>query len=46
LAHSAQTSSRKRISGAAFAGTESPGLQSSFKLLLGFPTAATGRRVC
>jgi len=46
LAHSAQTSSRKRIPGAAFAGAESPGSQSSFTLMLGFSTAATGRRVC
>ena len=30
LAHSAQTSSRKRIPAAAFAGAESPGSQSSF----------------
>jgi len=46
LVHSAQTSSRKRIPSAAFVGAESPGSQSSFTLLLGFPTAAMGRRVC
>jgi len=46
LAHSAQTSSRKRIPATAFAGAESPGSQSSFTLMLGFATAATGRRVC
>jgi hypothetical protein len=46
LAHSAQTSSRERIPAAAVAGDESPGSQSSFPLLRGFPTAARGRRVC
>ena len=45
LAHSAQKSSRERITGAAFAGAESPGSQSSFTLLCGFPTAARGRQV-
>jgi len=46
LAHSAQTSSRKRIPDAAFVCAESPGSQSSLTLVLGFPTAASGRRVC
>ena len=46
LAHSAQTSSRERIAAAAFAGAESPGSQSSFTLLQGFPAAARRRRVC
>ena len=45
LAHSTLTSSREGISAVAFAGAESTGSQSSFTLLLGFPTAAMGRRV-
>jgi len=43
LAHSAQTSSSERISAADFAGTESPGSQSSFSHLRGFPAADRGR---
>jgi hypothetical protein len=46
LAHSAKTSSRERILAGAFAGPESPGSQSLFTLLRGFPTAARGKRVC
>jgi hypothetical protein len=43
LAHSAQTSSREKIPAAASAGAESPGSQSSFSHLRGFPPAARGR---
>jgi len=44
LAHSAQMSSHERIPAAAFADAESPGSQSSFSHLRGFPPAARGRR--
>ena len=46
LVHSVQMSSYERIPAAAVAGAESPGSQSSFSLLRGFPTVAKGRRVC
>jgi hypothetical protein len=39
------TSSRERIPTAALADTESPGKQSSFSVLRGFPTAARVRRL-
>ena len=46
LAHSAQMFSCERIPAAGVAGAESPELQSSFSLLLGFPAAAIGRCAC
>jgi len=44
LAHSTLTSSREGISAVAFASAESPGSQSSFSHMRGFPAAARGRR--
>jgi hypothetical protein len=38
-------SSHKRILAAAVTGAESPGSQSSFPVLLGFPTVARGRQI-
>jgi hypothetical protein len=46
LAHSAKMSSHERVPVAAVAGTGSPGSQSSFLVLHGFPTEARGRWLC